>query len=132
MSWPRPGNRCDCRGNNRLNVKGMTMHSPSESDALLTVDARAKLQREFGLGGGALLEKWRLFLSAGGWARPGKRVVEVLKNGRAGTGRPDRRWQARLKGGFHDDRRTGPGTGDGPLADWSGFRPGRAGLRQGP
>jgi hypothetical protein len=65
----------------------MIMHSPSESDAIWTADARTKVQQEFGWGGGVLFEKYCLFLAAFGWARPGETVVEVFAEW-AREGRP--------------------------------------------
>jgi hypothetical protein len=54
------------------------MHSKEEFDAIWTPEAKAKVQQECGLGGGALMEKYSDFLAAGGWAQPGKKVVEVF------------------------------------------------------
>jgi len=62
------------------------MHS--DIDAIWTPEAKAKIQQEFGWGGAALLEKYRQFLSEGGWAEHGETVEEAFaewarKNGPA-------------------------------------------------
>jgi hypothetical protein len=54
------------------------MNPPEGTDAIWTADARAKIQQEFGLSGGALLEKYRLFLAAGGWAEAHETVTEAF------------------------------------------------------
>ena len=54
------------------------MHSPEEIDAIWTADAKAKIQQEFGWSGAALLEKYRLFLDAGGWAHDHETVEEAF------------------------------------------------------
>ena len=54
------------------------MHPHTEFDAIWTPEAKAKIQQEFGWGGGVLLEKYRRFLAEGGWAQPGKKVAEVF------------------------------------------------------
>src|SRR5262249_10578018 len=53
------------RGEPALTRGGSAMHSPTEHDAIWTDEARARVQQEFGWGGGVLLEKYELFLAEG-------------------------------------------------------------------
>jgi hypothetical protein len=64
------------------------MDSPTDGDAIWTPEAMARVQQEFGWGGAALLEKYRLVLDKGGWAEGDLTVVEAFaewarRNGRA-------------------------------------------------
>jgi hypothetical protein len=64
------------------------MSSATESDAICSPEAKARIQQEFGWGGAALFEKYIRFLAEGGWAKPGETVVEAFaewarKNGPA-------------------------------------------------
>jgi hypothetical protein len=64
------------------------MKSSTDCNAIWTPEAKAKIQQEFGWGGGTLFEKYSRFLAEGGWAKPGETVVEAFaewarKNGPA-------------------------------------------------
>jgi hypothetical protein len=54
------------------------MDSHTEPDAIWTPEAKARVQQEFGWGGGALLEKYERFLAEGGWAEHGESVVDAF------------------------------------------------------
>ena len=54
------------------------MHSSTDSDAIWTPEAKARIQQEFGWGGAALFEKYSRFLAEGGWAERGETVVEAF------------------------------------------------------
>jgi hypothetical protein len=54
------------------------MDLSSETDAIWSASARAKVQQEFGWSGAALHEKYMRFLADGGWAQPGEKIVDVF------------------------------------------------------
>ena len=63
------------------------MDSSTDGDAIWTPEAKASVQQEFGWGGAALLEKYRLFLDAGGWAEGDETVVEAFAHWARNKGR---------------------------------------------
>jgi hypothetical protein len=54
------------------------MNLSTDGDAIWTPEARTNIQQEFGWGGAALFEKYIRFLEEGGWAEPGKTVVDAF------------------------------------------------------